>query len=418
MAQSSDVYSQQHKSRLVALATAAMHGVHFGQVLKHETGKDRGDEALFSRGSLSVDQLKELFESFKKLITFKPEAIVAWSRGNESGDSAEITRLVEHLRSKPIPADERLPVNAMVACMRRRLTGPEEFFVRAVASLVQLCLQMEHDGGLLQDLIRVYVALGIKQLSLPLDEEGQRALGKELAPIFAKSPFWEGANVNDPVYVYSVIRKLNVWIDKTCGRRDRYVLGKELLEDPEIKPLLPKLKQLSPRRVAFLGHSMMMSLHWTTFGSWCDLAGEVVKNVNPGFEYRDFQSGGLTATRAIKEHLTPLLEWRPHETYLLMFIGAPGEPEAYEQIMQKLRTINTKIYIVDDVRYWLEIPREVYDTFREMSRKYGATILDYAARGKSAPGHEKFEALDVIHMNTEGHIFYCKETLKMWANEA
>ena len=392
--------------RLVSLVNAMIHGVHWGQVLRNERAPIKGDAAAFGPGALPLTRVTALHDHFKKLATTSTERLVAWSRGTADAD---IDQLIAELQRDAIPADPRLPVHVMIAYMKRRLTGPEEFFVRAVANLVQLCLEIDHDGTYLQDLLRLYIALGVKQLSLPEDDAGQIAAGRELSPLCAPAPF-----DTDPDAFHAIFQKLVWWVQKNSGQRDRFTLARELAEDPEIKPLLPILKSQPPRRVAILGHSMTMSLHWSTFGSWCDIAGEVVKSVNPGYEAKGFQSGGLTPERAVIEHLANVLAWKPHETYILVATRLPQDREPFEQIVSQLRAIGSKVFIVDDIRPFLPLDAGVVAFLKELCQKHGATLLDYWARGKKQ-NYKTWECLDDIHMLTDGHIFYAKETLKMWA---
>ncbi len=391
--------------RLVTLVNAMIHGVHWGQVLRQERAPIKGDAELFGPGALSLARVKELHESFKQLATMPTEQLVAWSRGEIFPN---VEKLVAGLLAEPIPDSPRLPVNVMIAYMKRRLTGPEEFFVRAVANLVQLCLEIDHDGTYLQDLLRLYIAVGVKQLSLPEDDAGQIAAGRELSPLCAPAPF-----DTDPDAFHAIFQKLVWWVQKNSGQRDRFTLARELSEDPEIKPLLPKLAALPPRRVAILGHSMTMSLHWSTFGSWCDIAGEVVKLVNPHYEAKGFQSGGLTPERAVIEHLANVLAYKPDETYILVATRLPKDREPFDQIVRELRAAGSKVFIVDDVRPFLPQDPAVQNFLKELCQKHGATLLEYWSLGQTQNFHA-WECLDDIHMLTDGHVFYAKETLKRW----
>ena len=395
------------KSRLVDLVNAFISGVHWGQVMRQERAPIKGDPVLFGRGSHSPEKLQELFEDFKKLVKVPPARIVPWTRGERD---AEIDGLIAKLLAAPIPTSDRLPVNVMIAYMKRRLTGPEEFFVRAVANLVQLCLEMDHDGTYLQDLYAIYIALGIKQLSLPDNDADQIAAAEELSKLCAPGPY-----PCDAVAFRPIIQKLVWWAEKNTGRRDKAVLARELLDDPEIKALIPALKKLPPRRIAILGHSMTMSLHWSTFGSWCDVALEVMKSLNPGFEHKGFQTGGLDGRHAVKLHLENLLAYKPNETYVLMANYGAEDEAAFEKVASELNRIGSKFILVDDNRPWILIEPRVAAFNKKLCSKEGRALLEFHALGKTAPGHENWPCLDEIHMLTDGHMFYAKETLKLWA---
>jgi hypothetical protein len=273
-----------------------------------------------------------------------------------------------------------------------------------------LCLEMDHDGTYLQDLYTIYIVLGIKQLSLPDDDAGQIAAAEELSKLCAPGPYDSDAKAFRPI-----IQKLVWWAEKNTGRRDRHVLAREMLEHPEIKPLIPALKKLPPRRIAILGHSMTMSLHWSTFGSWCDVACETVKLLNPGLMYKGFQTGGLDGRRAVSLHLKDLLAWKPTETYILAANYGAEDEAAFEQVATELKRINGAFFIIDDNRPWLTLEPRVVAFNKRLCAQHGGTLLEFHALGQRAPGHELWPCLDEIHMLTDGHLFYARETLKLWA---
>src|SRR5438477_6682947 len=115
----------QHSTRLVAVANAAMHGIHWGQVLRQQRVEQKGDAELFGFGPLTPRRVEELWNGFKQLAKLPPARVVAWTSGK---DDAEVERLTTLLNADPIPSSERLPVNLLIAYVKRRLSGPEEFF--------------------------------------------------------------------------------------------------------------------------------------------------------------------------------------------------------------------------------------------------------------------------------------------------
>ena len=407
--------AKQSVHRQTQLQNALVAGVHWGQALLHETGKAKGDPALFGRGALTLDQVKGLAQLFEKLVTTNPETIVGWTKNKIASEDAG--KLVSRLNEHPAPADVRLPVNALTLELVER-TGGRDIVCRPVANLLQLNLQEDKDGTLLQDLFRVYIALGLKvnfsQLGLPVSDADLVALAKVLAAKCAKGPY-----VNDEAYYRLSLTRIEMWGVKNTGQCDRFVLAKKLLQDPEIKKLLPALKALPPKRAAFVGYSMMMSLHWATYGSWNDVASEVMRLANPKFDYAGFQYGGIRATRALKELLPKALEYKPTETFLLMALSDPGDDAAFETIIRELQKTGSEVYVLDDNRPWIDVPfpniKKEIALRREIAKKTGARLLEFYEIGKRQPAYEKWECLDKVHMTTEGHLFYAKELLKLWA---
>lgn len=397
-------------SRLVELTEAMISGVHWGQVVLQETGADKGDPELFGLKTQSLDKAKEQSAYLEALLALPTKEIADWSSGKSGPHDTEIGALVEKLNRFPPPASDRLPANVLRSWMAKRLTGPEDFYVNAVANLGQLSLEVEKDATQLQEIFRLYIALGLHQIDLPETDTEQLAAAKELSAQCGKAPY-----PTDPQAWQFTLAKLGNWSLKNSGVRDRQTLARNLLDDPLVKPLIPALRAIPARRVAFLGHSMMMSLHWSTFGSWCDVAAEAARQVNPKFEYRDFQSGGLTATRAVKEHLESLLAYKPTAVYILVAMRTQADDDALSSIVSQLVGAGAEVYIVDDVRPWTIVSPEARKTFAELAQKKHVHLLEFQALAKTATGHESWAAIDNIHMRTPGHMFFARETLRVWA---
>ncbi len=177
--------------------------------------------------------------------------------------------------------------------------------MRAIASLLQVNLEVERDGDRLQELFAFYAGLGLPvyvgQLGLPGTDEAFLAMGRELEGKTCASPFgtaaaeWQIAG-----------RKNWNWGEKNLGVRDDKVLAAELLEEPDVKALVPRIKALPAQRIAVIGHSFTMQLHWSTPGAFVPIVTAIFARENPGVEFRQFQGGGLTSTRALE----PLLRRR------------------------------------------------------------------------------------------------------------
>ena len=394
--------------------------VYAGQIVLSETGQVKGDPEIFSPGTLSLERLGELASYGDSIAAIPGSTLMdALAYGDAGGLDAE--RYQDIAYALPLPSAPGLPLNVLRAYLEKRLEGQDKLSVRAVSSLLQLCMEIERDADLLQDFFRIYINVGLKvslsQLGLPAGEDDLLKIGQELSPLTAKCPY-----STTPQDWQVMLYKLEMWGAKNTGQRDRKVLASELLKDPAVSALRPALAKLPPRRVAFLGHSLTMSLHWSTYGSWCDIAAEVVKQVNPQFEYGDFNSGGLTPTRAVQKHLKDLLAWHPDETYMLMSIRNKEDRRSLEKIISDLKGIGCKVFIVDDVRPWgFRNEGEYKDTYswlEALCRKEGATFLAFQQLYKKAPVWKAWRPLtEDIHLRTEGHIFYARELLNLWAGK-
>ncbi|MCZ7649323.1 MAG: SGNH/GDSL hydrolase family protein [Planctomycetota bacterium] len=326
-------------------------------------------------------------------------------------------------RHAPAPRAARPPAGSPApvceAWLAARAPGAAPQDRAALANLVQLALLVQRDGDLLQELFRVYLALGLKAspaaLGLPVDLPGLLRIGEDLAARVKPCPFDTG-----PVAWQAALQKVELWLQKHAGR-DRYALAAELLREPGLAALKPALAARPARRVAVLGHSMTMSLHWTTHGSWIETACEVRRLLEPRFEYASFQAGGLTPARALREGLVErLLLWKPDEAYVLVFVGNASDRESLAEIVARMKAQDIRFHLVDDVRPWAfegrDDQQEAHRFQRELCAREGGVFLDFQRRHAQAPDWESWRPVGGdIHMYTPGHLFYARELLKFWA---
>src|SRR6185369_2350942 len=92
---------------------------------------------------------------------------------------------------------------------------------------------------------------------------------------------------------------------------DERVLAAELLKEPEVRKLEPQLRAMSPQRIAVVGHSFTMGLHWSSPSSFVPIVIDIFRRENPTVEFKQYAAGGLTASRAQKRFYNEVLTWKP-----------------------------------------------------------------------------------------------------------
>lgn len=168
---------------------------------------------------------------------------------------------------------------------------------------------------------------------------------------------------------------------------------------------------------------MMMNAHWSSLASWSTIAADALRQVNASLDCRNFQSGGLNMARAVTEHLDNLIAYRPTETYILAVPPRDAaERDAFVKVLAALRGIGSRTYVIDDIRPWTEITSrhtpEVRAFVQRATSEDGAHRLEWLDLAHGVPGHERWAAVDRIHMGTDGHVFFARELLKLWATTA
>ena len=220
--------------------------------------------------------------------------------------------------------------------------------MRAIASLYQTNLEVERDGDRLQELFRFYIGLGLPvyvgQLRLPGRDADFLAVGKALegrtcaSPVGTSAAEWQIAG-----------RKIWNWGEKNLHLRDDRVLADELLMEPDVAALVPRIRALPKQRVAVIGHSFTMGLHWASPSAFVPIVTALLARENPGVEVRQFQGGGLTSTRAYDRFFKDVMAWKPDVVLLVVMNRTDGDLEKLALLGKGLTAAGAKVYAFDDV---------------------------------------------------------------------
>jgi photosystem II stability/assembly factor-like uncharacterized protein len=397
--------------KLARLVEANVKGVHAYQLLlARKDGK--GDPRCWPRDAPSDDVLKQLVAHQDALVKADPEAIRAWTEGGTS--SFDPAKDLEPLAAAPLPLADDLPVNVFARDLEQAAPGRTPAEIRALASLYQTVLEVERDGDRLQDLYRLYIPLGlpvsVEQLGLPGGDDDLLEVGKRLEGRACASPFgltaaeWQIAG-----------RKIWNWGRKNRHTRDARVVALELLAEPELAALVPKLRAAKPRRIAVIGHSFTMDLHWASPSAFVPIATAVLKQENPRLEVRQFEGGGLTATRARQRFYADALAWKPDVVLFVVANRTDADLEAFREMGRGFKAAGATVYTFDNVR--LPAAARPGDPAKDAvaAREAGMEIVEVEALLEASPERERFLCLDGIHMTEPYHRLMAVEWLKLLA---
>jgi len=265
---------------------------------------------------------------------------------------------------------------------------------------------------LLQEEFDFDIALGLPvfvgQLGRPGTDADFLATGRALEPLSCASPVgtsaaeWQIAG-----------RKIWNWGEKKLHIRDEQVVAKELLQEPEVQAFLPRLRGVPAERVAVIGHSFTMGLHWSSPGSFVTIATAMLRSENPGVEVKQFQGGGLTASRALKNFYEDARAWKPDVVLLVVLTRTDDDVKALDTMVRGFTQAGAKVYMFDSVRDPEEAARLANQ--QEAVRRAGGTLVEVAPLLAASPDHERFLCLDGIHMTEPYHRLMAKEWLKLLA---
>jgi photosystem II stability/assembly factor-like uncharacterized protein len=397
-------------SRVEQLVEANIAGTQAFQVkLARTSGK--GDPACYA-SALSDAELDAIEKHQAALLASDPAIVKAWASGEPS--SFDPSRDLEPLLAAGLALSPALPVSVFTEYLAAEAPGRARAQIRAIASLYQTNLEVERDGDRLQELFRFYIGLGLPvyvgQLRLPGRDADFLAVGQALSgktcasPVGTSAAEWQIAG-----------RKIWNWGEKNLHLRDDRVLADELLTEPDVAALVPRIRALPKQRVAVIGHSFTMGLHWASPSAFVPIVTALVARENPGVEIRQFQGGGLTATRAYDRFYDDVVAWKPDVVLLVVMNRTDADLQKLELLGKGFTGMGAKVYAFDDVH-----DPDTADPARlrmehEVEARSGITVVEVAPLLASAPDRNRFMSLDGIHMTEPYHRLMAKEWLKVLA---
>lgn len=402
--------SARESERLARVVEANVVATHAYQVLLAK--KDgKGDAACYSPGRLSDAELETLVAHQSSLLKSDASGVRAWAEGRAS--VFDPSKDLEPILASGLAVPDSAPVNVFTGYLRRRVKTTDER-LRSVANLYQTILEVERDGDVLQDEFRFYVALGLPvytgQFKLRGSDSSMLAAGRELSSRTCASPFdtdaaaWQIAG-----------RKVWNWGEKHLHLRDERTLAAALLREREVRALLPRVRALHAQRVAVVGHSFTMGQHWSSPSSFVPVVAEIFRRVNPRVEFRQFERGGLTASRARERFYKSVLEWKPDKVLLVVLTRTEEDYAALKEMGEGFKAAGVEPLMFDDINDPESVKPGVGERAVRVARGAEITIIEVGAVLKAAPERERFVSLDKIHMTEPYHRLMAKQWLRFLA---
>ena len=403
------VHAQTREQRLAKLVEANVIAVHAFQVLlAKSSGKG---QKCFAANTVSDTELNALSEHQAKLLKTDLKQLRLWVNGLESTFNPEQDLQPILLTELRIP--DNAPVNVFTRYLRQN-TKASDVKTRTVASLYQTVLEVERDGDRLQEEFAFYIGLGLPvyvgQFKLPGTDADLLAVGRKLegqsceAPVGTSAAEWQIAG-----------RKIWNWGEKNLHIRDERVLAAELLREPEVKRLEPQLRSLPAQRIAVVGHSFTMGLHWSSPSSFVPIVIDVFRRENPRVQFKQFAAGGLTASRAQKRFYQDVLAFKPDKVMLVVMTRTDEDYEALKQMGQGFHTAGIKTYMFDEVHDPEAVTPGTVERARKSAEEGGLEVIEVGQILAASPERSKFICLDGIHMTEPYHRLMAKEWLKFLA---
>ncbi len=398
-------YLSPRLSQLVEANILAVHAYQIG--LLKTAGK--GDAHCFAAEAISEDKLGEMVEHQQHLLATNREALQSWLRGTPS--LFDPARDLELILKSGISIPEQAPVQVFSRYLKGKVKAPE-YQVRALANLYQTILEVDRDGDLLQSEFDFYLALKLPvyvgQLGLPGSDGDFLKAGQDLAALSCVSPF-----ETDAAAWQIAGRKIWNWGEKKLHIRDDKILARELLAEPDMQLLIPKMRNLPPQKIAIIGHSFTMGQHWSSPSSFVPIVTAMFAGLNNSIQFRQFQAGGLTASRALKNFFEDALAWKPDKVLLVVMARNEEDFQALKTMGEGFRQAKIPSYIFDNVHDPEAKDPAMLARFNQVGRAAGFSIIEVDVLLSNAPDRDQFLCLDGIHMKEPYHRLMAKEWLKL-----
>jgi hypothetical protein len=394
--------------RRAQLVEAIIRGTHLYQAgLAGKSGK--GDAKAYGLQGLSQSDTDRLLKAYDAILAAAPADVAKWIAGDDQAFDGG--KAVAELNAAKIELADNLPVSLIARFIALRVGKVEPAAVRAIASLYQMVLEVDRDGEVVPKVIRIYLAAGLPvymgQLAIDYDTPQFELLAKELSPQCCPSPV--GTGVSE---WHIASRKVQNWGEHYTGKVTAATYAKQLLETSALKDCAAAIAAMPARKICVIGHSFTMSTHWSSQGSFTDIAIEAIRSINPKVEFVTFQAGGLTASRALKDYADKAIAQKPGAVLLVLSYGSPQETQSLQQLVAKLVGAGAKVYLFDALRARDDNPINPEADVVKAAAQAGATVIEVRQVLQRHPLRGEFVCLDGIHMNPPYHKVMAGELVK------
>ena len=395
-------------ARMEQLVEANIVGVHAYQILLARKQSNM-DPACWPASNPKDPDLEALGAHQTSLLS-APAAARAWALGAPS--SFDPGKDLQPLLAAQLPMPANLPVNLFATYLHGKAPQFRKEEIRSIANLYQTVLEVERDGDRLQELYAFYIALGLPvyvgQLGLPGSDDDFLATGRVLeghacaCPVGLTAAEWQIAG-----------RKIWNWGEKNLHVRDAQVLADELLAEPDVKALEPRMKTLPAQRIAIIGHSFTMDLHWASPSAFVPIVTAMFARENPAVQFRQFQGGGLTSSRAMKNFYQDALAWKPDMVLLVLINRTDQDLEDLRTMARGFKAAGARVVMFDDVHDPDSSDPQARKQELDTARQADIEIATVSTILAASPDRSRFPCLDHVHMTEPYHRLMAKEWLRV-----
>ncbi len=406
------------KDRAQRLASACLDAVRMEQAAMAAKTSLTGSQA-------TADSL------FLAAIKSSPECVsgyVATGQGDCAALLESFLAAMDKEKIQPRPDD---PAAVLGGLLKGRVTRNPQLLDGYLA-VFQMCMEIERDGTVLQDLMPFVVALGCPMTYRDLGLAGvpdAETLGAEAAAKVGEVPY-----AKTPEDFVMPLVKIDSWGSKFSGQVTADTLAARLMAEPWFEPLRPGLERMSWTRIGFLGDSHMDKRHWSTAAPFPEIVRGVLKVVKPEAVVINAGVGGDDSGEALARMDTDIIAKNPQIVFISLggndsrhWGGSPTPKVSPEQFVlnftemaNRLKAIGSQVVLMEPPHCPehsgadLETFTAICDSLRLLPERLGAGWLGWTQEQTEADPKTIF-ARDMIHMNPNGHLTEARKVLEYMA---
>ena len=173
------------------------------------------------------------------------------------------------------------------------------------------------------------------------------------------------------------------------------------------------MKAMPAQRIAVIGHSFTMDLHWSSPSAFVPFVTAMFAMENPGVEFRQFAGGGLTSSRAFRNFYADALAFKPDVVLLVVLNRTDLDLANLRSMGQGFAAAGARVFVFDDVHDPDAADPAQLQKEWTAAREGGITVVQVGQVLAASPDRERFFCLDKIHMTEPYHRLMAKEWLKL-----
>jgi len=134
---------------------------------------------------------------------------------------------------------------------------------------------------------------------------------------------------------------------------------------------------------------------------------------NPNVQFRQFEAGGLTSSRALRNFYQDALAWHPDTLLFVLANRSDEDLNSLRTMAQGFIAAGTRVVMFDDVHDPDSADPDKLKKESDAAREAGVEVVKVSPILAAAPDKSRFLCLDHIHMTEPYHRLMAKQWIKV-----